>query len=73
MVLQQRGSKIYKGVQCARKAHESALVYRIDRGKFYKVSPAGKAQAVWDEREGDIIVRMANLRRTIVDDPGKYS
>lgn len=73
MVLKQRGSKIYKGVQCARKAHESALVYRIDRGEFYKVSPAGKAQAVWDEREGDIIVRMANLRRTSVDDPGKYS
>ena len=73
MVLQQRGSKIYKGVQCARKAHESALVYRIDKGKFYKVSPAEKAQAVWDEREGAIIVRMANLRRTSVDDPGKYS
>ena len=29
-------------------------------------SPAEKAQAVWDEREGAIIVRMANLRRTII-------
>ena len=28
-------------------------------------SPAEKAQAAWDEREGAIIVRMANLRRTI--------
>ena len=29
-------------------------------------SPAEKAQAVWDDREGAIIVRMANLRRMIV-------
>lgn len=29
-------------------------------------SPAEKAQAAWDEREGAIIVRMANLRRTII-------
>lgn len=29
-------------------------------------SPAEKAQAAWDEREGAIVVRMANLRRTII-------
>lgn len=29
-------------------------------------SPAEKAQAAWDAREGAIVVRMANLRRTII-------